>query len=573
VNPKYFVRSIFKLCDTMTDSANNSDKVSAKDDGSVSGARASVLVVGAGPTGLLLASELERRGVRCHLIDARPGPLHWDRATVVHPRSLQIFESLGLAEKFLDAGCRQRVIKIHSRGNLLGTMDLASCGSVYGFNLGVSEEVTERILTDYLETLGGKVNRSSRLTGFEPHAGGVRAEIERDGVPYHLDAQWVVGCDGLHSPTRELSGIGFEGHDIARPWAVFDATARGWADTYEGTFVYLDALPIILTALPGRRWRVYLRPSSEESDLVADAASTLQDYLPAASFIDVENPTRFHCHTKVATKFRSGRVFLAGDAAHLCSPSEGHGMNCGLQDAFNLAWKLALVHHVAADPVLLDSYEIERRPIAERVMKSGDAFEYAQTITDSAEREKRDQDIRAKLADATTLHHEVAAETELIADYCESPIVFGDANSKLAAGKRLPDTIPVQLAGMQPHKLHGIGHRAGHTLLLLAGPSAHIPTLVSLHSVLQKLTADSLLFEAAVALGSGTNLPAQIGRFEPGATDLIGLEGITLLAVRPDGYIGLRADRDHLKALERYGALIGGGSKSSPMGSAAAEFA
>jgi len=449
-------------------------------------------------------------------------------------------------------------------------MDLSTCGSAYGFNLGVSEEVTERILTEYLETQGGKVNRSCRLTGLKPHSGGVLAEIEREGVAYHLDARWVVGCDGLHSPTRELSGIGFEGHDIAKPWAVFDATVQGWTDTYEGTFVYLEALPVILTALPGQRWRVYMRPISEESDLVADAASTLRAYLPAASFVDVENPTRFYCHTKVATKYRSGRVFLAGDAAHLCSPSEGHGMNCGLQDAFNLAWKLALVLRGAADPVLLDSYEIERRPVAERVMQSGDGFEDALTVSDPAECDKRDQGIRAKLADAKTLHREVAAETELIADYCGSPIVFGDVNSKLAAGRRLPDTIPVQLAGVRAHKLHGLGHRAGHTLLLLAGAGAHIPTLVDLHGALQKLTAESMSIEAAITLGSHPDLPAQIGKFEPGAADLLGVEGITLLVVRLDGYIGLRADRDHLNALERYGVLVGAGRNSSPIGSSVA---
>jgi hypothetical protein len=152
----------------------------------------------------------------------------------------------------------------------------------------------------------------------------------------------------------------------------------------------------------------------------------------------------------------------------------------------------------AADSVLLDSYEIERRPIAERVMQSGDGFEHALTVSDSAECEKRDQAIRSKLADAKTLHHEVAAETELIADYCESPIVIGDANSRLAAGRRLPDTILVQRQGMQPDKLHRLAQRAGHTLLLLAGPDAHIPTLVALHGALQKFTSDSLLFEAAV---------------------------------------------------------------------------
>src|SRR3984957_5540997 len=144
--------------------------------------QAVVLVVGAGPTGLLLAAELNRRGVPCHLIDARPAPLHWDRATVVHPRSLQIFESLGLVEKFLHAGCKQRVLKIYAVGELLGTMDLSNCGSRYGFNIGLSEEVTESILNDHLQQYGGEVNRSSRLIGFTINSHNlVLAEIARGG--------------------------------------------------------------------------------------------------------------------------------------------------------------------------------------------------------------------------------------------------------------------------------------------------------------------------------------------------------------------------------------------------------
>jgi 2-polyprenyl-6-methoxyphenol hydroxylase-like FAD-dependent oxidoreductase len=517
---------------------------------------ASVLVVGAGPTGLLLASELQRRGVPCHLIDSRPAPLHWDRATVVHPRSLQIFESLGLVGKFLEAGCKQRVIKVYSNGNALGTMDLSTCGSTYGFNLGVSEEVTESILTEYLAQHGGKVNRSSKLIGLKPHPGGVLAEIESNGATYKIDAQWVVGCDGLHSPTRELSGISLEGHDIAKPWAVFDTSLQGWADTFEANFVYLDTPPVILTALPGHRFRVYLRPTSEKSDLVADATSILRVYAPNASFVNIENPTRFHCHTKVATKFRSGRVFLAGDAAHLCSPSEGHGMNCGLQDAFNLAWKLALVHRGAADPKLLDSYEAERRPVAERVTQSGDATEQAHTLIDPAERAKRNKAIKAMLADPDSLHHEVVAETELIADYSQSPIVFGDANSNLAAGRRLPDTIIVERPGMRPNKLHALAHRAGHTLLLLSSSTAHAPTVMDLHVTLQKFAADSILIDEAVALSSHTDISASIGHLDPAATNLLGIAGTTLLALRPDGYIGLRADKDHLSAIKRYHSLV-----------------
>jgi 2-polyprenyl-6-methoxyphenol hydroxylase-like FAD-dependent oxidoreductase len=434
---------------------------------------------------------------------------------------------------------------------------LSSCGSIYGFNVGVSEEVTESILTDYLHQHGGQVNRSSRLIGLTVHPDNrVLAEIERGGNRYHVAARWVVGCDGLHSATRDLSGIGFEGHDIVKPWAVFDTSLQGWADTFEGTFVYLDSLPVILTAIPGHRWRVYLRPSSEDSDLVADAASTLRAYVPSVSFVDVENPTRFHCHTRMATKYRSGPIFLAGDAAHLCSPAEGHGMNCGLQDAFNLGWKLALVHQGAAHEALLDSYEIERRPAAETVTKSGDASEYLLTMADPTERKSRNRTIKATLGDPKTRHHEIVAETELNVDYSRSPVVFGDANSYLAAGHRLPDHVQVQMPEATPSRLHALGQRAGNTLILLGGPAANLSTLLDLHAALQGLVKDSPLFETAVVLSSCANVPDPIGHFEPAAASHLGIGGSTLLAVRPDGYIGLRSDRDHLSALARYAAFI-----------------
>ncbi|WP_291694469.1 FAD-dependent monooxygenase [Bradyrhizobium sp.] len=537
----------------MADSANDLDKVTDDPKTGSAGYRPPVLVVGAGPTGLLLTAELQRRGVPCHLIDAQPGPLHWDRATVVHPRSLEIFESLRLAERFLDAGCRQRGVKIHSLGKVIGGMDLSNCGSTYGFNLGLSEEVTESILTGYLRQQGGEVNRSCRLIGLTQHRDGVLAEIERNGDRYQVAAQWVVGCDGIHSPTRELSGIGFEGHDMAKPWAVFDATLEGWTDSFETTFVYFETVPVILTAIPGHRWRVYLRPSSEDSDLVLDAAFTLRRYSPTASFIGVENPRRFHCHTKIATRFRSGAVFLAGDAAHLCSPAEGHGMNCGLQDAFNLAWKLALVYQGAAAPSMLDSYEAERRPVAEMVAQSGDVMERNLTMIDAAERDSRDQGIKAALADPKKRHHEIVAETELNIEYSRSPIVSGDANSYLGPGDRLPGAIPVQVSDRRPRGLHELTQGAGHTLMLLAGPTAHNSVLLDLHAALQKHTIDSPLFEASV----------QIGHLERPAADLMGIEEITLLAVRPDGYIGLRSDREHLSAFERYRTLLSAGTSDS----------
>jgi len=518
-----------------------------------------VLVVGAGPTGLLLAAELHRRSVPCLLIDSRAEALHWDRATVVHPRSLQIFEAIGIVDKLLDAGCRQRVIKVFSDKKMLGEIDLSISGSIYGFNLGLSEEVTESALTDYLHSQGGEVTRSSRLVGLTPQADEVIAEIDHDGMRYQVNARWVVGCDGIHSATRELTGIEFEGHKYAKQWAVFDATVEGWNDTYEGIFAYHDLLPIILTAIPGNRWRVYLRPSSNDSDLVADATATLRMYVPSASFVDVENPTRFNCFTKIAARFRSGRVFLAGDSAHICSPSEGHGMNTGIQDAFNLAWKLALVYQGVVDESLLDSYEAERRPIAEAITKSGDVFEQAQMMTDPIEREKRDQAIRAMLSDPEELHHQVMAETELIIDYTGSPIIAGDTNDDLSAGFRLPDTIAMEWAEAGGRGLHQLAHRAGHTLLLLAGTEANEMELASLYAAIQSFVVASPMFESAITLATCSDPSGGRSHLKPDAADRLGIKGLTLLAMRPDGYIGLRSDSDHLAAVERYQRLIQAG--------------
>jgi 2-polyprenyl-6-methoxyphenol hydroxylase-like FAD-dependent oxidoreductase len=514
-----------------------------------------VLVVGAGPTGLLLAAELHRRGVECRVIDAHPAPLHWDRATVVHPRSLELFESLGILEPLLAAGVKQRMARLHSAGSVLGEIDLSICGSRYGFNIGVSEEVTESILTEYLHQQGGKVIRSSKLVELVDHEGELVATIQHDDTKERVSVRWVVGCDGYDSSTRKLSGIELIGHDLAEPWAVFDVTLAGWPDSYEANYAYLDEIPVILTALPQQRWRVYLRPNYPESDLVADAASTVKRYFPTIGFDDVANPTRFHCHSKVAKRYRSGRILLAGDAAHVCSPSQGHGMNSGLQDAFNLAWKLALVCQGHCSAALLDSYEAERRPVAETITASGDAVERAQSVTDPDERRARDETLRAVFADPTSRHHESVAEAELDIDYGSSPIVMGDQHEAFAPGQRLPDTIEIYLASGEARMLHELSYRAGHTALIIGGLSVYGDRLAQLDRSIQVHRAVSLIEETVVltARSDDRNLCARIA---PAASDQLGIGEVILLVVRPDGHIGLLADHDHLEALAAYQALL-----------------
>lgn len=515
-----------------------------------------VLVVGAGPTGLLLAAELLRRTVECRVIDAHATPLHWDRATVVHPRSLELFDGLGLVEPLLTAGVKQRGARVYSHGDVLGEIDLSTCGSRYGFNIGISEEVTESILTKYLHRQGGTVMRSSSLVELADHEDRVLATIRRDGASEQILAQWVVGCDGFHSASRTLSGIDMIGHDIIQPWAVFDTTLIGWQDSYEANYVYLDQTSVILTALPGQRWRVYLRPSSAGSDLVADALSTINSYLPASRFEGVTDPARFLCHTKLATRFRSGRILLAGDAAHVCSPAQGHGMNSGLQDAINLAWKLALVCRGDCSPVLLDSYEAERRPVAETITASGDAIELAQMVTDPAERRARDETLRAVFADPKLRHHEVVAEAELDIDYGQSPIVMGTRHDALAPGQRLPDTIEVQLTDGTACMLHELANRAGHTALLVGGPSVPAEVLAQIDELVRARSRASVVIDEIVVIGTGAGPQGRYAWITPAAAEQLGIAEISLFVIRPDGHVGLRSDRDLIDDLTAYQRLL-----------------
>jgi 2-polyprenyl-6-methoxyphenol hydroxylase-like FAD-dependent oxidoreductase len=489
-----------------------------------------VLVVGAGPTGLLLAVELQRRDVPCLLIDALDAPLGWDRATVVHERSLEIFEALGIAEPLVAEGVKTRGARFHSDGEVLAELMLDLPGSRYGFQLGLSEEVTESALAGCLEAHGGAVTRSTRLVGLAQDERSVTATIERADERRDVVVDWVVGCDGHHSFVREAAGIDFPGADIEAPWAVFDATLDGWQSDHDLVFAYFDQPGLILTPLPQRRWRIYLRPTSETSDLVAEAVEAIGRYAPGATFTGVENPTRFHCHSRIADRYRAGRVLLAGDAAHACTPSEGHGMNTGLQDAFNLGWKLALVCRGEAGAGLLDTYESERRPVAERVVSSGADVEAAQAMTDPGERAARDAEMRRMLADPDVAHHEAAAASEIDRTYPRSRAVAGDDGAVLAPGRLLPD---------EPRSLHELTHRGGHTLLVLGGPQAEAGHVSDLVEQLQRRAG--AVVEAVIGLSLEASLAAQLG-----------VVGVTVLAVRPDRYIGFRDDAADPLAVEAY---------------------
>jgi 2-polyprenyl-6-methoxyphenol hydroxylase-like FAD-dependent oxidoreductase len=500
---------------------------------------------------LLLAAEVQRRGVDCLLVDELDSPRGWDRATVIHPRSMEIFEALGLVDQFLDEGVKVRAARFQSRGEMLGELDLELTGSRYGFDLGLSEETTERLLTNYLESVGGSVTRSTRLVGFVQGAEGVTATLERDGVSFDVEADWLVGCDGLHSVVREESGIGFPGDDIEASWAVFDTTIAGWDRELDVAVALLEMPPMIMTPLPGQRWRVYIRPTSNDSDLVAEASEVLRRYAPDARFIEIENPARFHCHSRVAGRYRSDRVLLAGDAAHVCSPAEGHGMNTGLQDAFNLGWKLALVCNGAASERLLDTYETERRPVAELIVASGAEAEASEALTDAAGRSARDASMRQVFGDPETCHHEAAAAAELDRSYAGSPIVTGEWSAGVESGRLLPDTPPVFHPALGSAPLHQLAQRPGHTVFVIGGPATHPQAVVDLVEELEAMHRGSTALDAVLGFSTRPDERA-VGWIDEKVAELLGIDGVTVLAIRPDRYIGLRDDNAEPDAVARY---------------------
>jgi 2-polyprenyl-6-methoxyphenol hydroxylase-like FAD-dependent oxidoreductase len=546
--------------------------------------RAEVLVVGAGPTGLLIAAELCRRGIDVLLIDHHDRPLTWDRATVVHPRSLEVFDALGVAEELIDAGVLQSRVRLYSDGEQLGVLDLASSGSRYPFNLGVSEEATERILAEHVRAHGGEVVRGATLVALEKPTGAaspdldrppeVAATIEHAGVTSTVHASWVVGCDGFHSATRHLAGIDEEVRDEDRSWVVFDATLEPWVLGDTDTRAHFDTPLTIMTALPGGRWRIYVHTNATGSAAVSSSLEVLRRYDGRLRYVGVDNVAPFTCYTRIATRFRAGRVLLAGDAAHVCSPAQGHGMNSGVQDAENLAWKLALVVRGVAADAILDSYEAERRPIAERHLLQGTDSEAIIALSDPSERAERDAAIRARLADPTTRHVETVAEAELDADLRSSPIVLGEPGPTVTAGALLPQTVEVTLADGRPSLLARAAVGTGHTLLLCAGddvPERQVDQLTA--ELIGAIAHRALIGRLVVVHGSEVRTnhddqPDPRSTTTNASTEHVYIDGaglralevrndaVAMLVVRPDGWVGARADTDHLARLAAYGARL-----------------
>ncbi len=518
-----------------------------------------ILIVGAGPTGLVLAIELARRGVPHLLIDQRPKPMLWDRAAVVKTRTLEILAALRLSSEFLARGTAIRGTDFYCSGSRRASFRFQVLDTPFPLMLGLSEGVTEQILTRELERLGGGVKRGVEFIDLEADDKAIRVRVREHGVERTMEPRWLVGADGFHSKVRDAVGIEFLGHDYERQWGVADVRFANWPHEPDLAAAMFDPL-LIPVPIGGDIWRAYFRADPAITAHQTHIARCLEMLAPGATVASSDEPQLFHTHSRIATRFRSGRVLLAGDAAHACSPIEGHGMNGGIHDAFNLGWKLALVATGKAPDALLDSYDVERRAIAKIVCASGDDAEANAAKGDPAAIDAAAQN----LATAEGQYKAAFGESELGLGYDASPILGPIGPEPLtqtmtAVGYRVGDAGPLMGPGGAT-RLHEVIAHTGHTLLLTIGDGdgANLDEAVKTASqVADRFGSHVKAFVVArKAPASGPVADLLIDATGTAHARLGGGGEPSLCLIRPDGHLGLRLTPPALPPVEAYFARV-----------------
>lgn len=346
-------------------------------------ANCDVLVVGAGPTGLMLANQLARHGADVVIIDRHAGPSRETRALGVQARTLEIYSFLGIIERALALGRRAAAVNLWARGVFGARIPLGDIGrdlSPYPFLLILGQDDNERLLGERLNQQGVEVRWNTELVAIEQKADHVRATLTlTDGSKQEIRARWIAGCDGARSAVRELNKIEFPGAPYEQVFFVADTTATGPMVPDELN-IYLwrrNAFHLFFPMRGRDHWRIVgILPSSLQgrSDVTFESVvpSIRQHAGTELNFSECRWFSTYRIHHRRAARFREGRCFLLGDAAHIHSPVGAQGMNTGLQDAYNLGWKLALVSTGRAHERLLVSYEAERVPVAERLLSTTD---------------------------------------------------------------------------------------------------------------------------------------------------------------------------------------------------------
>lgn len=330
-----------------------------------------ILIVGAGPAGLALAAELRRKGANPLIIDRQTVGANTSRACVVHARTLEVLEPLGVTRDLLNEGVKVPIFRVRDRDRALLTIDFAHIASRYNFTVMCPQDRIEAFLLRHLEELGGNVLRPCALTRYRKSESEIEAEVDAEGVVKTIRARWLIGCDGMHSVVRDQSGIAFSGGAYEQNFVLADVHMHWPLSRDEVTLFYSPKGLVVTAPLPHDRFRIVAtvdsapeRPSIEFMQSVLDARGPSTN---PGRIHDIVWSSRFHIHHRVAQTPRRGHVLLCGDSAHVHSPAGGQGMNTGVQDSISLAQALTDTLR-DGDEARLDAWAAERHRIAANVV-------------------------------------------------------------------------------------------------------------------------------------------------------------------------------------------------------------
>lgn len=331
-----------------------------------------VIIAGGGPTGIMLATELRLQGLDVLVLEKDPEPTKIDRSGGLHARSIEIMDQRGLLENFLPLGRKYPLAGFFAGITKDQPDDLDTS---HPYVLAIPQTVTERLLTDHAQEIGVVIRRDRELTALAQDDGGVTVELDGGGP---LRSRYLVGCDGGRSTVRKQLGVGFPGEPSGQEWLLGELELGAPEETVTEVVTRVRETHKDFGAVPlgGGLYRVVVPADDVAEDRTAPPTTDelLQQLRRiAGTDFDARAPrwiSRFGDATRLADSYRSGRVLLAGDAAHIHPPFGGQGLNLGLQDAFNLGWKLAAAVKGWAPEGLLDSYQAERRPVAAAVLQN-----------------------------------------------------------------------------------------------------------------------------------------------------------------------------------------------------------
>src|SRR5262245_4013763 len=532
-----------------------------------------VLVVGAGPTGLTMACELARHGAPVRIVDKRPEIDPHCRATGIHCRTLEVFHDLGIVDEIVAAGRPFLAFNEYINGRHVARHPTGGVDSPYPFTLQLQQCLTEEILEGLLSRLGVAVERGTELLALKEHPDRVSATLRhRDGREENIDTPWLIGCDGAHSTVRHLTHQTFPGQEDPHQYVLTDVNLEGDITPDEGHGFLHDSGVLYLFPLPRGRTLVVATLATLHDDTTEppslEMIRALLTERAALAGVRVSDPqwlSYFRINYRLARHYRHGRrTFLAGDAAHVHSPVGGQGMNTGIQDAYNLAWKLALVARDLAPPALLDSYEVERRAVAKDVIKTTrmmtERFEAFGQLS-AAERERLYVNVVVPETEARRIAQHME---ELDVDYRKSPICAEGGNGKrLAAGPHAGaealDAGPL-LREDQRLTLFDLLRGPRHTLLLFPGArsgNASWLRLARLADATQRAHAG--LVAAHLVARPGAAVPSDL---PAGTSVVVDAEGVLhrrygaqaecVYVIRPDGYVAYRSAPAATRRLRDY---------------------